>query len=74
MCCGEIIPFDKRNTNSFCNNSCAAKYNNPKKGKRSESSKKKISEIISNKSKKNVKLLDGTVVFISIYEASILYY
>ena len=47
--CGNIILYDRRN-GKFCNNSCAASYNN-KRRKHSDETKKKISESI-NKSEK----------------------
>jgi len=42
--CGKEIINPK-----FCNNSCAAKYNNKKRGKRSDITKKKISESLTGR-------------------------
>lgn len=48
--CGEILNNRRK---KFCNSSCAAKYNNKKRGKRSDKTKRKISESLS-KTKRNV--------------------
>lgn len=47
--CGTEIPNHKQ----FCNNSCAAKYNNKRRKPRSEASKKKTSESIKKHHKEN---------------------
>lgn len=41
--CGDPLDYEKRH-NKFCNNSCAASYNNIKRGKRKEDTKIKISK------------------------------
>lgn len=43
LCCGKEFSFEKRN-NKFCNSSCAAKYNNYKRGALSSETKSKISK------------------------------
>lgn len=46
--CDSPIPFEKRQ-NKFCSSSCAAKYNNKKRGPMSEEQKRKISTALRNK-------------------------
>lgn len=41
--CGNVIPYETKHK-KFCDSSCAAKYNNTKRGARSEKTKSKISE------------------------------
>lgn len=44
--CNNPIPYEKKNTNIFCNHSCAAKISNKNRPPRSEESRKKLSNIL----------------------------
>ena len=61
--CGKPISFERRLECNFCNNSCAASYNNLKRNPRSEQSRNKTSKSImlyANENKgKEVRLLNG---------------
>lgn len=47
LCCGKEFPFEKRR-NKFCDSSCAAKYNNFKRGPMTIETKMKISMSLKN--------------------------
>lgn len=53
--CGKEIPFEHR-FNRFCSHSCAAKVNNTKREGMTEEQKKKISETLKRKCKKNERI------------------
>ena len=57
--CGKEIP----RTNKFCNNSCAASYNNKKRGARSEETKRKISESVRKYVIKKQKAHENKIVY-----------
>jgi len=56
--CSNPIPYKKKNTNVFCGSSCAARFNNIKRGKRKEKTKEKISESLKKFSKSRVEFND----------------
>jgi len=57
--CGKEL---KKGQNKFCSSSCAASFNNKKRGKRSEETKKKISESLKLKYEPNRCVICGNII------------
>lgn len=57
--CGKEL---KKGQNKFCSSSCAASFNNKKRGKRSEETKKKISESLKSKYEPNRCIICGNII------------
>lgn len=73
LCCGKVIDFERRLTSNFCNNSCAASYNNKHRNPKTLYTKTKISQSLKN-NRKEIQLLDGSFIKVNCALASKLFY